>query len=696
MTYARLLVALLLLGCAADAQGGARAGGPGDRPTDGPGDGPGDGPAILPFPQQLELTGGTLALPETLACHFTDASLRPLLEVISYEYGMLAGGTVVEAEDGPAPCRLDLDASLPREAYRLQIDSVISITGGSYEGVAMGTVSFLQALVPGAAGAHVPTLKIFDQPDRPYRGLLLDVARSWHDVTTLEQLILLARWYKVNYVQLHLTDDQAFTFPTEAFPRLPTPGRHYTKAELRQLVDFAARRGVTLVPELEVPGHAGQFTGTMPELFAITGPKKNRGTINMGREAVYEALDAILGEIADVFTTSPYIHMGGDEASLRHLDEDPDVRRYMAAHGLADVTELYRHFLVRVNEMIRGHGRQTLLWEGFHKEGEVEIPRDVLVMAWETYYQLPQDLLAGGYTIVNASWVPYYVVNQRKWTPEEIYGWNIYKWGNWVDWMPSYTPIQLDSTARVIGASMESWEQPQHIVLPNLRKRLPAMVERTWNATVAPEQPLAAFRQALERTDAALERIITPLRLRAEGLRYPALEEGPYNEQYWFGHEMTLYVEAGRGHVVHYTLDGTPPTPASPRYTDPVTLTRTTPFRARAFTTSGAPAGYDLWRRYELRPIEAEIAGAAGSLERLWEKLDARVPFEEEVVVTLRSLHPGTLRYTTDGSDPTPTSHRYEGPIRIEEDGAVIRAQLFDAEGTPVGEPWEQGFRKGP
>jgi hexosaminidase len=622
----------------------------------------------------------------------SDPALAPLIGVLDEEYRMLAGGRVMPAVSDDANCRLMLDPSLGEQEYRLRVRDELDVVGGSYLAVAMGTVTMMQAVVVERGRAVVPGLDVTDRPDKAYRGLMVDIGRHWHDIDTLEQLVKLCRWYKVNYLHLHLTDDPLFTFPTDAFPALPTPGQHYTKQELRELDAFARAQGVTLVPELDVPGHAAQFTQQMPERFGLRDMSENRSTINMGREAVYEALDLIVGEIAEIFRTSPFIHIGGDEASLVHLAEDPDVQRYMTAHELGNVQELYRHFLVRMNSLVRKHGKRTLLWEGFHKEGETEIPRDITVMAWETKYQLPQDLLDGGYTVINASWKPLYVVNHKKWDVDYIYHWNLYRWENWVPGMPSLVPIQLSPTQQVIGASMESWEQPQHIVLPTVRKRLAAMSERTWNATVHPKHSYSQFNRALQRTDAALQRILTPIALTTRGLRFPELEDGHYNEPFWFGDELTVRLTAQPGQIIHYTLDGSAPTLASPRYVKPVVLTEERAFRARAFTVQGQPVGNGIWNVYELHPIRADVQGDLHvPLSALWEKRHDFAPFTGAVSIRLVTERAGTIRYTLDGSEPTLSSPAYRAPLRLTR-AAQVRAQLFDAEGKPIGRSWEQDF----
>ena len=643
----------------------------------------------------VDFSGAMLSLPDTLHCATADTALLPLLGVMDYEYRMRAGGRVAAATDArSAGCGLRIDPSLAEEQYELLTVEGISISGGSYRAVAMGSVTLMQSIRLDGERPVVPVGRIADEPPSAYRGLLVDVARAWHDVETLEQLVLLARWYKINYLQLHLTDDQLFTFPTESYPLLPTPGRHYGKDELRRLDVFARQRGVTLVPELEVPGHAGQMVARMPELFGIRDWELNRGTINIGREAVYKALDRIVSEIADVFRSTPYIHVGGDEASLAHLDSDPDVRRSLAAHGLPDVSELYRLFLVRMNEIVKRHGKRTIVWEGFHRTGMVEIPRDILVMAWETIYQLPQDLLANGYTIVNASWKPLYVVNEKKWDPEYIYGWNLYRWENWVPRMPSFTPIQLAPSPRVIGASMSSWAQPQHLVLHTLRKRLPAMSERAWSRSLAPERPLDWFLAAVARTDSGLQEIISPVAIRMQGLRFPGLEDGHENEQDWFGDTLSIALAAPRGLVIRYTTDGAPVSASSPRYREPIVLSASTSFRARAFTPGGEPVGYTRWRELQLRPLVPRIEGALKvPLDRMWEGITREVEFADTLIVHLSSMRRGTIRYTTDGTEPSPASPVFSEPLVVKR-SVTVRAQLFDADGRANGYPWVQGFTR--
>ena len=179
-----------------------------------------------------------------------------------------------------------------------------------------------------------PMLEIKDKPDSMYRGLLIDLARMWHDVPTLKNIIDLASFYKIKYLQLHLSDDQSFTFPSEKFPKLATPDRPYSKKDFRDLVKYAKDRGIIIIPELDVPGHSRQFVEIYPEIFGVNNkmlqinPWKSN-VINIGSEKVYDAIDQLIGEIIEVFDTSPYFHIGGDEANLDLYKNVPEIKTFM-------------------------------------------------------------------------------------------------------------------------------------------------------------------------------------------------------------------------------------------------------------------------------------------------------------------------------------------------------------------------------
>jgi len=664
-------------------------------------------PSLIPWPSSVKQERGTLALTPSSrivigragGAEGTDpAALDRLVPIVADELRLATGlalesGESPGADAGPGDIVLTLDTALAAEAYHLAISDRAEVTGGSYGAVAMGTTTLLQAVRRNTGGVSLPRMEITDSPESAYRGLMVDLARRWHSVETLEQLVVMCRLYKIRYLHLHLSDNQSFTFPSRAYPELATAERHYSWEELEALEAFAADRGVVLVPEIDVPGHANALVSGRPDIFGISRADENPYVVNIGKEEVYTALDRILGEVASVFSSSPFIHIGGDETWLAYLDEDPDATALMRAEGIQDVEELYRHFLVRMNEIVRSHGKQTIVWEGFRKNGEIEIPRNVLVMAWETAYQLPQDLLAGGYTLVNVSWKPLYVVRNRRWSPEKIYAWNPYRWENWYRPAPSSRPIQLQPDPRVIGGQMAAWEQTEIMEVPSLRRRLPALAERTWNPSMG--RSYTDFSARLTSTDDLLQRLIRPATVHLQGVTDPGYSGPTFNREHWFRDTLTVTISpAQKDYTVHFSTDSVPATAGWTEYSAPIHLSASTGLWLRVVDGRGDAVGY-AWRTdYELRPLSLEAVGLAD----LPETDPAALPSVFHQALTVRLSSPsrsGTIRYSLDGGAPTGGSPVYDEPISLDS-SATLTARLFDADGDGVGELLRREFRRVP
>ncbi|MEM6800619.1 MAG: family 20 glycosylhydrolase [Bacteroidota bacterium] len=439
---------------------------------------------LLPQAKVINQGNQALALTAESKIYAPDLAIMELAKVLSEEIEKLTDIPIAQtsSKGSDADILLEIDDNLEAENYRIEIDELVSVKAGSYQALAMAKSSLLQLLQKEEGKLIFPLLSLEDQADANFRGLMIDLARKWHSSETVLKLIDLAAFYKIKYLHLHFTDHQSFTFPSKAYPKLATFGRQYTVEELIKWENYSQARGVTIIPELEVPGHSMQFVMQYPEIFAIEDTAENKWIINMGKEEVYEAIDKITGEMLEIFSSTPYFHIGGDETYLHKVIDDPQVQAYIKAKGLKnDVHELYRHFLVRMNEMVKKHDKQMCVWEGFGPEGEIAIPKDILVFEFETNRYLPDQLVKDGYTVVNTSWKPLYVVNKRKWSPEEIYGWNMWRWENWWDKAPSFTPIQVEKTPLIIGAEMCAWEQPETAEIPSLRRRVAAFSERLWN-----------------------------------------------------------------------------------------------------------------------------------------------------------------------------------------------------------------------
>ncbi|MDA8763049.1 family 20 glycosylhydrolase [Flavobacteriaceae bacterium] len=483
---------------------------------------------IIPTPKEIQYLSNekSLEFPKDIKIYYSNESLRPIATIFMEQLNLLGLEHKLSFENSNnASMSLVLDDTMKEEEHQISIDQSIMIRGGSYKAISAAMTSILHLLEKKGEDILFPLVKIRDFPDATYRGLMIDLARSWHTIETLKKLIDLSAFYKLNYMQLHLTDDQSFTFPSKAYPKLATKDRHYSKEELVDLVNYAEQRGITLIPEIDIPGHSKKIIETYPEIFSpkikewgknMWGGDAINNVINIGSEEVYSALEILLDEVIEVFHTSPYIHIGADEATIDNLEGDPLAEAMMKKENLeGDVHELYRHFIVRMNDLVKSKNKTMCIWEGFKREGKVKIPKDLIVFEFESLYNLPNHLVEDGYTLVNTSWVPLYVVGTgveggwipRKWEPKKIYSWNMWQWENFYHKSPaSKEPIQLDKTPLVIGAQMCAWEQTDEGEIPSLRRRIPPFIERIWNTDY--KLPYEEFYTYLDQTDNRLSIII--------------------------------------------------------------------------------------------------------------------------------------------------------------------------------------------
>ena len=319
----------------------------------------------------------------------------------------------------------------------MEITDNATVRGGNYGAVALGTATLLQAMAVEKQAikqaVSLPRMSIEDEPKSNFRGLMVDVARHQHSIASLKDIVELCRLYKVRYLQLHLTDDQAFMFPSRAYPLLNTKNENhrksYTLEDLKDLVAFADHRNVTIIPEYEVPGHSAAVNRAMHDLFIIakTKPYEHHASINFCKDDVMRAVETITGEMCEVFKSSPYFHIGGDEADLALADQNVDFKAAMKKYDLPNQHELYRRFVCQMDDIMKKNGKQMIVWEGFGRRGKVNIPKDIIVMAYEIRFYMPGDLVKDGYKVINAAWTPLYVVNDNCRPPEEIYAWNLYQ-----------------------------------------------------------------------------------------------------------------------------------------------------------------------------------------------------------------------------------------------------------------------------
>ena len=368
--------------------------------------------SLVPWPKQVLMGAGTVKLSDTSRIVAQSDDLAPLAKVLSDDIYLATGVrlTAASGQAGAGDIALSLDPALKGANHAMVVTDRVTIRGGSYTGTAMGTVTLLQSPMQDGETLTLPVMIVKDGPQSEYCGLMVDVARRYNSIDELRQCVVLCRLYKIQYLHLHLSDDQVFTFPSTAFPKLGTTSsamdhrripKPYKLDELKDLVRFADERGVTIVPEIEMPGHSGAIQREMPEVFGVLDPKTGKrrgvGVINITHEEIYPVLETLIGEVCDVFKSSPYFHMGGDECYWPPFLASDEVKDYLAKTGL-NHGQMVAKFVSRIKEMVQKRGKRLIVWEAFGG-----LDKDIIIMAWGGGHQ---NLINQGYRIINVPWVP--------------------------------------------------------------------------------------------------------------------------------------------------------------------------------------------------------------------------------------------------------------------------------------------------
>ena len=251
------------------------------------------------------------------------------------------------------------------EGYTLDVSaSGAKLTAPNALGVIHGLQTFLQLVEVTPGGFVASAVHIEDSPRFPWRGLTIDVSRHFISVATLKRNIDGMAAVKMNVLHLHLSDDQGFRIASRQFPKLVemgSDGQYFTKAEIRDLIDYASDRGVRVVPEFDMPGHSTAWFVGYPELASGPGPyqiERRWGifdpVMDPSREPTYEFLDKFIGEMSELFPDH-YFHIGGDEVNGKQWDANPKIREFMRVHSLKNNQELQQYFTLRVQKIVSKH-----------------------------------------------------------------------------------------------------------------------------------------------------------------------------------------------------------------------------------------------------------------------------------------------------------------------------------------------------
>jgi hexosaminidase len=371
---------------------------------------------IIPKPARIKSAPGHFTIRADTAIRFAHGEAKPavmllrdcLMESTGCKLPVAAPGTA----DQTNTIALVLNEKPGRyspEHYRLEITSDgVMINAASPAGLVNG-IQTLRQLLPvqhPAARSRIefqlPCGTIDDTPRFRWRGLMLDCSRTFQSVDYLKKTIDRMAIYKLNVLHLHLTDDQGWRMEIRSHPELTAKGARfpekwhepaahqgfYTQAQLKDLVAYAAARNITIVPEIEMPGHTLAVLACYPQLSCTGGPFEihpffkgpgiHKDVFCAGNEAVFTFLDEVLGEVCEIFP-SEYIHIGGDEAPKTRWKNCPKCQARIKKEGLANEAELQSWFIRRAAAMLKKRGRKMIGWDEILDGG---LAPGAAVMSW--------------------------------------------------------------------------------------------------------------------------------------------------------------------------------------------------------------------------------------------------------------------------------------------------------------------------
>jgi hexosaminidase len=369
---------------------------------------------LMPWPQEVTRPAaeGSLTLNNAVSIKISGDKLEGAAERWRQRITQQTGWQLQPAQANPSSPTIDIRIKnavdpLPNlgsdESYELSVTAEgVKLNANTRFGAMRGMETVLQLIQNGPQNTSIPFVAIKDEPRFPWRGVLLDSARHFVPIEDiLRQLDGMAA-AKFNVLHWHLTDDQGWRFASTKYPKLQqlaSDGQFYTAAQMKEVVRYASKLGIRVVPEMDMPGHASAIAVAYPELMSAPGPyemERHWGVLkpllNPANEAVYKFADAMIGELTAIFPDA-YLHIGGDEVDDTHWKESKSIQAFMKQHNIADTHALQTYFNQRLEKILEQHHRQMMGWdEIYHKD----LPKSILIQSWQGQDSLG-TIAASGY-----------------------------------------------------------------------------------------------------------------------------------------------------------------------------------------------------------------------------------------------------------------------------------------------------------
>src|SRR3984957_14788366 len=363
------------------------------------------------------------------------------------------------------------------ESYHLQImPGQVHLEAANPLGILHGLQTFLQLVRGTPQGSTVPARTIDGNPRFPWRGLMLDESRHFQPLDVVYRTLDGMEAVKLNVFHWHLSDDQGFRVESKLFPLLQEKGSDgffFTQEQVHQVIEYARDRGIRVIPEFDMPGHATAWFLGYPDLASGPGPygiERDWGVVDPAmdptRDSTYQFLDKFIGEMSALFPDA-YFHVGGDECNGKEWDRNPRIPQYMKGYGIKDNAALQAYFSTRVQKIVAAHDKIMVGWD---EVLQPNTPKDVVIQSWRGPEFVGQAvkggnramLSAGYYIDLNASAAEHYLADPEGAGP---------------------TTLTSDESKKVLGGEATMWSEyvTPETVDSRIWPRTAAIAERLWS-----------------------------------------------------------------------------------------------------------------------------------------------------------------------------------------------------------------------
>ena len=359
--------------------------------------------SIIPYPDKVYMREGCFVMPENISFHVKGQSTVRFVEYLhSLPLGLSA---ITDRKAADIDIVLNDKTITNNESYKLEIRPNRIIIKASGEAGAFYAIQSLMQMTGNGTNRQLQCCFVSDSPRFPYRGLHFDVSRHFRSKEFLMKQMDAMALLKMNKMHLHLTNGAGWRIEIDRYPRLTefaawrpekkwmewnqagmrycertTPsayGGYYTKDDIAEILEYASSRHITVIPDIEMPGHSEEVLAAYPEL-SCSGKAYVNSDYCIGKDETFQFIENVLTEIINLFP-SEYIHIGGDEAVKNGWKDCPDCQRRMKEEGLSSVDELQSYFIHRIEKFVNAKGRKII---GFDEILEGGLAPNATVMSW--------------------------------------------------------------------------------------------------------------------------------------------------------------------------------------------------------------------------------------------------------------------------------------------------------------------------